>query len=360
MKRAQIEVTFNWIYILIAGAVILLFFAGIVVKQKSAAEEKLGVDVVRTMESIFTAAGVSESTKNVIDISGLADYTLFFDCADGVSEFGIKGTSARAENVIDPVFAPKEIRSTKLIAWSLPYKLPYKASDLLMVTSTNTYYIITGPNTGFVDEFIKNTVNTIKEFNVKYESDMSNIDPGKNFQIRIIDTGGTIKMGAAVPASLKEMDDARVTAVSFVGSNLIQYFKKAGPGWGSPQEAQIISLGGEQDAAKYAAIFAGDKEAYECNMQKAWRRAEQVNKVYQAKLDEIEEYYQQNPQTLKECVNYLSEYNGNVEDSFGSHVAAVPICLAAPGDCPLLITTAFNLQQANKNMLLQGDCLTLY
>ena len=57
-KKAQIQVTFNWVYILIAGAVILLFFIGIVVKQKAVSEENLATDVVRVMESIFTGAGV--------------------------------------------------------------------------------------------------------------------------------------------------------------------------------------------------------------------------------------------------------------------------------------------------------------
>ena len=59
MKKGQIQVTFNWIYITIAGAVILLFFFGIVVKQKAASEEKLSIEVVRILESILTGAGVS-------------------------------------------------------------------------------------------------------------------------------------------------------------------------------------------------------------------------------------------------------------------------------------------------------------
>ena len=32
--KGQVEVTFNWVYILIAGAVILLFFVSLVVRQK--------------------------------------------------------------------------------------------------------------------------------------------------------------------------------------------------------------------------------------------------------------------------------------------------------------------------------------
>ena len=89
-KKGQIQVTFNWFYVLIAGGVILLFFFGIVMKQQKVSEENLAYDVVRIMESIFTGAGVSEKTKNFIDTSGLVDYTLYFNCDEGTTDFGIK------------------------------------------------------------------------------------------------------------------------------------------------------------------------------------------------------------------------------------------------------------------------------
>src|SRR3989344_8866855 len=133
-KKGQIEVTFNWVYVLIAGAVIILFFVGIAVKQKASSEKTLSGDLVRIMESIFASAGASEKTKNIIDVSGLADYTFQFSCNDGVSEFSLKDTeSQRRQNAIDPIFSPAEIKTTQLILWSLPYKLPFKVTDFLFI-----------------------------------------------------------------------------------------------------------------------------------------------------------------------------------------------------------------------------------
>src|SRR3990167_9224883 len=125
-KRGQIELTFNWVYILIAGTVILLFFVGLVARQKVVSEERLSGEVVEVMGSILAGAGVSEKTKNFIDASGLADYTLYFQCLEGISEFGIKDKPARMQNSIDPIFAPGEIQSSRIVTWSLPYTLPFK------------------------------------------------------------------------------------------------------------------------------------------------------------------------------------------------------------------------------------------
>ena len=88
-KSGQVQLTFSWIYIMLAGAIILLFFVGLVFKQQAAAEESLAFDVVQIMDSIFTGAQVSEKTKNFIDVSGLADYTLSFNCVKLCLNLGI-------------------------------------------------------------------------------------------------------------------------------------------------------------------------------------------------------------------------------------------------------------------------------
>mgnify|MGYP005657314267 CR=1 FL=1 len=68
-RKGQVQLTVNWIYIVIAGAVILLFFAGLVVKGKDAAEKNIAEDVVQVMGNVFTGAGVSEKTKKKIDLN---------------------------------------------------------------------------------------------------------------------------------------------------------------------------------------------------------------------------------------------------------------------------------------------------
>src|SRR3989344_9535022 len=157
-KKGQIEVTFNWVYVLIAGAVIILFFVGIAVKQKASSEKTLSGDIVRIMESIFASAGASEKTKNSIDVSGLADYTLQFSCDKGVSEFSIKETaSQRRQNAIDPSFSLADVKTTRLLLWSLPYKLPFKVIDFLFISSSNTKYVLLGEREGFAEEFMAET-----------------------------------------------------------------------------------------------------------------------------------------------------------------------------------------------------------
>ncbi len=291
-KKAQMQIGFNWIFVLIAGAVILLFFVGIVVKQQQVSEENLARDIVGTMDSIFTAARVSDKTKNVIPLRGLEKEILLFSCEDSVTEFSLKDQPFREQNNIDPLFSPNEIKSSELFLISLPYNLPYKTLDFLMLTSPSVKYVLIGKkDLPFVEEFLNQT----EGFNVKYlpEAKYAKLDITRELQLKIIDLeGGLIVEGAKVPGIFDVLADKNVRAVSFSG-NQITYYQREGDSWASMHQEPLplISVGGERDAAKYAAIFAHDDLNYWCNMQKAFNRISFVDEIYRQKIKEMLLYY---------------------------------------------------------------------
>ncbi len=376
-KSGQIEITFNWVYILIAGAIILLFFIGIVVKQKAVSEERLAIDVVDIMDSIFTGASVSEKTKQTIDTSGLADYTLFFDCSEGVSEFGIKEQAASEKNAIQPVFAPHELQTSRLLLWSLPYYLPYKVIDFLFVTSINTKYFIVGNDQEFISEFLNST----EGFNVEYVSaqDYPNLDPEGNFQVRIIDVSGTFNT-QPIPPELTALEDSKVTLISFLDdTQKVNYYQKENNAWRwlnrKEGPIQIVSLGGERDAAKYAAIFAADDEVYKCNLGKAFQRLQYLNEIYGGKniyqgtaggkLKEMIDYYAERPEeTIGEpCLDYLQVFGPNLLSSMRMFQNQVQVCQStyqSGSQCTDLVSTAEEIRQINQDLGRRGNCLTLY
>jgi hypothetical protein len=371
-KSAQIQVTFSWVYILIAGTLILLFFVGIAFNLQKSSEKQLMNDVVQVMGSILTGAGVSEKTKNFVDTSGLVDFTLYFDCLENeyVTEFGIKDQPSRVYEPVMPVFSPREISTTKMITWSLPYKLPFKVVDFLFVTSDNTAYYLMGNDIDFMDEF----VNATQGFRVKVlftDSDYVDIDPGDNFQIRFVDfNGNSIQENAPVPEKLNLMADLKVTAVRFSGINMVDYFHKEGNVWKkvNAEPVKIISLGGERDAARYAAIFAEDDSIYQCNMGKAFSRLKYLNEVYGgknihlgeegAKLKELTNFYEIEHPEKQDCVGVLKGYSKNVLATLSTHQNNVKVCLLKSGSCSDLIVSANELKSLNNQ--LNQNCVTLY
>ena len=148
-KSGQVQVTFNWLYVLIAGGAILLFFTNIVVKQKESAEKGLSVDVIDTLESIFNGSYVSDKTQHQIITSGLRDYVFSFECIDEMTEYGIAEQGAIKQDNLIPIFAPREIKTERLFLWSIPYRFPFPIINLLIATSENTKYYLLGINLSF-------------------------------------------------------------------------------------------------------------------------------------------------------------------------------------------------------------------
>src|SRR3989344_5674159 len=65
-NKKGVEVQFNWIFVLIAGTAIILFFSLVVVKLKGISETSRQGDIVKGIEAIITSASVSIDTTNVI------------------------------------------------------------------------------------------------------------------------------------------------------------------------------------------------------------------------------------------------------------------------------------------------------
>ncbi|HLC81601.1 MAG TPA: hypothetical protein VJH68_03005 [Candidatus Nanoarchaeia archaeon] len=370
--KGQVEVTFNWVYILIAGAVILLFFVSLVVRQKSISEQHLAVDVVRILESIITGAQVSEKTKSSIPLGGLSEQTLYFNCEDGVSEYGVVGLPARVQNSFDSVFAPTTIQGSRLILWSLPYALPFKITDFLLVTSDNNHYFFLGEGQGLSDEFIEGAADSKPQLTIQAQkvNSLSEISAsGKKVRARIVDADGkNIVSQGRIPGQLLALEDKDLTAVSFTANNEANFFIKEGSFWKklNLQPVPMVSQAVNRDAAVYGAIFTEDPEIYLCNMQKAYQRIRLISEIYEAKVQELEQHYQSselNSDVSASCLGFISGFTaseGNVKDTLLLYKTRARACsLLADSSCVEIVDFAERLQDLNER--LADECsITLY
>ena len=66
-KRA-VEIQFNWIFILIVGALILVFFMMLVNRQRDISDIKLAVELLDDLEQIMTGQRVTVNRQDIIDM----------------------------------------------------------------------------------------------------------------------------------------------------------------------------------------------------------------------------------------------------------------------------------------------------
>ena len=133
-KKGVVEVQFNWVFIIIIGAVILGFFVSLSMRQKDVSEQKLSATVAEHMKTILTGAQVTERSVNLITVPR-RDIT--YDCGEGFSISSMASFNPRI------IFAPSLLKSQsqKLITWSLDWNMPFRITNFLYMTSPDIYYI---------------------------------------------------------------------------------------------------------------------------------------------------------------------------------------------------------------------------
>ncbi len=304
MKKAQIELQFNWIFILIAGAAILFFFFTLISQQRTVSEERLQRDVTRIIENIFVGAGVSEKTKNLVAIP--PQYEFYFTCDDekDVREFGIVGSDAHLELPQEPIFAPGKIQASRLITWSLPIQLPYKVADILMVTAPTIKYVVVAEEG---DRFARELEKDVRPSVPEGPEQPVRIQEGLNFdEFMTFEEfmGKTFELGnnnhlrfvflndqPQFSQSLRGVPDDQVSAVALTGGS-VTYFRKQGDRFTSlGPPVPIPYVGSGKQSLRIAALFAEDAVAFQCNLRKVLRRTALVTTLYTQKIVDLENYY---------------------------------------------------------------------
>lgn len=325
-SRKGFEMQFNWIFVLIAGTAILLFFSLVMIKLKDISESSRQVDIVKGIETIITSASVSIDTTNVVEIP---DSEIKLDCTSILSGKITK----QYQNLI--LFSPSLIKGDKIVTQTLAFNAPFRSSGLLYATSDKLKYVIVGNND--VAKDINNTLplELSKELVKTYPSFMSN---PVTYRVRFIVAGDINLQLVDVPASLEEMKDEDVTAIKITGDiekGTAEFYQKEGKRWSLKGSSQYIGK-----ASLIAAAYADTKELYECSMKNAFSKHNLVARIHISRTEKLKAAIN-NPECLNIYTNSVSQLNS---------ISAASAGLAASMD----FANIQELYDASKRLALQN------
>lgn len=288
-KKAFVEAQFNWIFIIIAGGMILLFFFSVVNKQKEVSDIKITGTIRSDLRAILTGSKVSTGTASLIDTS---EIKLSYDC-NGYS-IG-KLSPIRPKNS----FSPSLIKGYGLMAWALDWNMPYRVTNFLYFTSNQIRYIIVDDSGNFAEqlnetfpprEIIQNEKVKIL-IDREFVSDLGTVKDRNNYKVRFIffnqdPLGGLL--------DLINMKDKDVTAIQIspgssdlFGYGTIQFFEKSDNNWGTSKGTSYY-IG---KASLIGAVFTDEIETYNCNMKRAFEDLSIVSSIYINRTKTLKDFY---------------------------------------------------------------------
>jgi hypothetical protein len=285
-KKGVIEVQFNWIFILIAGVLILLFFGSLVLNLKKQSETTIAVDIITNMQTVMSGAEVSANTVNPIEIP---NEEIRISC-DSISVGNIR--EGITKNKI--VFSPESIKSSSILTWSLSWNFPYHISNFLYITAPRYKYILIDSEKG--KEIYSMLPNGLNKELVDKE-DISGLRNTGN-KLNFVFFNNPKPDEVVLSDEIGDIRNSDVSAINIDSlNNEIEFYRKSGKRFDSVNK-KVPYLGNEMIIG---AIFSGDAENYRCNAEKAFYKMSVVKMVYEKRTEKLREIY-----SGAGCVSYYS------------------------------------------------------
>lgn len=256
---------FNWIFVLIAGAAILIFFASIIIKQKSITQSSTNIEMIKQMENVI--AGASISTDIIVPLE-IPNFEIKISC----NKVSVGVSSSQYQNLI--LFAPSSIKGNRIVTQTQAFKEPYRSTNLLFITSTQVRHILIG-NDNLAKE-INRTLPLELDKEIHDAYDASKIKNFNNYKIRFISFNTNIP--PSIPNLLSKMADEDVTALKVSGDSekgTIDFYAKKG---------SLFELAGSTSyigkPSLIGAVYTDSIELYRCNMKNVFSRHFLVTKIH--------------------------------------------------------------------------------
>lgn len=275
LKRGVIDIQFNWIFVLISGAIILLLFIGMITRQENLSGTYTNTLVLNNLDAVLSGHEISTGTVNVVKIP---EIRLEFGC----DKYSVDGISKQLDAM--NVFAPSVLEGNNMISTTLGFSMPYKVTNLMYLTNPKIRYVFVG-DSGFAREIFETMPDEIR--NDGYTNTQA-IQDENDDNVRII----FFDQDPEIPESLAAMKGT-LTALKVDGNHdtgTLEFFDLGNNEFVSKGITHYI-----KDSTLLGAVFTDDINVYNCIMENTIKKLNIVSKVYEGKIDKIKDGYSSEP-----------------------------------------------------------------
>ncbi len=252
-KKAVFEISFGWLFALLAGAVILFLAIYISVRLIGTEKETISAETGKEIGILLNPLETSFESAQTTSISIPAETRIHNSCDSLSGEFGRqiirleqksfgKWTKTDVDVFFNSkyIFSQEETEGRKFYIFSKPFAFPFKIADLIYMTSSKEMYCFTGAPNDVKEEIIDLNQSNLLVGDCTGEEIKVCFKGGENCAINVDYNSGIIE---------KEGEEVHFAGV------------------------------GDARALMYAAIFS-DKNTYECQVKRLMMRTRELSLLY--------------------------------------------------------------------------------
>jgi hypothetical protein len=333
-NKAQLELQFNWIFVLIVGAILLTFFFTLIGGQSKSNEEIIAINFAERMKTILDASEQQPGTIKLYERLPPLSLTFTCDAEEDVYNYVIRGADS-VDTKYNLFFSPRELNKNEdsrvLYTWTLSWSVPYEIASFLYITNDRHDYVFYNDSLTATDKLYEDfPKNFSHRFWTANEPDETrNMDTTTYIFFRDQLTGNS-------DLNFLNNDGKIIIIEPALGNDIFShgtlYFLRVtqASGVSTPEGLNTLltnnAIVGTSaylgKASLYGAIFSENRVHYECAMNKAMHRLRLVTHLQYYRTQEIY------PEVSTNC-KYLLNYSAS---------PASPTCITGTGAGPCLLT----------------------
>lgn len=272
-RKGAVEIQFNWILVLIIGAMILAFFFSVASKQKALSEKKIGAELTAELDLLFTGQGVSSNTISEMDIPNTP---IMMSCED----YSVFGVPRRLGNTI--LFSPDAIEGKSMVGFTTSWTVPYRVTNFFYLTTPAVKYYFVGAEDQLREE-LEELLPEQLDAEFIAEDGVASLEYQNNPHVTFV----FFKELEAVPVLLQKAKDSAVTAVQLQGGllsldsfNQAMFYQKKGLSWNMmSSDSGLTAFPVIEQAGVLGAIFSTSPQRYECGMDRALQKLKHIASI---------------------------------------------------------------------------------
>ena len=269
-KKGDVSPVFKYIFVMIVGAMFLLFFVNFAFKYIGTQEKKESLISISGFDDTLSILGTSDNAKNVYNFEREVSYTF---------EDGKIGTLNSSKSTSKNVFSPRMLNGRKIVIWTRKWIMPYAIDSFFYMTNEkHRYYIVYQPEFEELAKDLDDPQGTIYkdlQLEVKSASIISN-----SMEIIKTATAGSTRVKFLMlgndnnlEAKLKRIKNAEViVAIPENQNSLIGNIEF--------EDETTMYLG---EAMLFGALFAENSESYDFAVERSLEKMELITKIYSEK-----------------------------------------------------------------------------
>ena len=272
-KKGQESHLFQWIFVLIAGAVLFGFIIKFGFKQSEQATTTSNTEISKALETILRSIERNPDTFKRISIP---PSTIEFRCDDSGSYYHLSGSSGTTSLQYNILFSPPKVSGNEILTWTKDWSAPFKVASFLYLSNKRTQYIfVMDPafqTRLLLNDFPKNFTHLVIDPSDPASPSLSDFRYNNYDHYRFIYINQDPAANPPPPPTVKD----NVTILSTTPllptttpdhSDSVYFYRYTPTGLSPPQESFYL-----RRETLYAALFAHDFQNYACNLKKAIER----------------------------------------------------------------------------------------